>query len=683
MVKQNIHILLIEDEKSYVELIRHSLKTHDDDVKLTVANGIHDALSRLSEFKPDLIISELHLPDGDASELFQIEPGIGECPVIVICAAEDEKSASEAMKSWAIDYVVKSGESISSLPHIVDRALHARDLIARRKTTEETLRKSENELRIMNRISSIFLECPGDEMYGEVLDVILDVMGSKHGVFGYIDKNGDLVCPSMTRDIFDKCQMPNKELRFPRETWGGLWKESLIEKKTIMSNKSFNVPEGHLPVTRALTVPVIYQEAVIGHINVGNKESDYDDEDICRLEKIAAQISPILNARLKQHEEEQERQKAQQSLKESEEKFRQLFENHADAIFWADPATGLIVNCNKAAEVLLEKKREEIIGQSQTSLHPPEKAEFYINQFKEHLAKKTIANDEAEVITKSGKIKTVMISATAISEPGNPVIQGVFRDITELKNSSIALRNRTNDLDEKVRELNCLFETSRILDSKDRSIEDKLNKIINILIEVWRCGCVAARLTVNDMTFQTANYRNTHKKQVNPIIVDNRTIGYLEVCCLKETCGLYKGQFINEKRNLINNISEQICSYMERHNAVEALRLFRTLLNNSGDALFVVDPKTGQFLDVNERACSVLGYTRDELLIKKVTDINAAITDLDAWNKQIKNIMKKRGAIHEGIHVRKDGTTFPVEINNRIVTVNEKDYLIRIVRDIT
>lgn len=57
-----------------------------------------------------------------------------------------------------------------------------------------------------------------------------------------------------------------------------------------------------------------------------------------------------------------EYKRVEKALRQSEEEFRLLFETAADAIFWADPKTGLIINCNKAAETLLERKREEIIG---------------------------------------------------------------------------------------------------------------------------------------------------------------------------------------------------------------------------------------------------------------------------------------------------------------------------------
>ena len=127
------------------------------------------------------------------------------------------------------------------------------------------------------------------------------------------------------------------------------------------------------------------------------------------------------------------RKRAEEMLQESEEEFRLTFENAKDAIFWANLETGLITNCNKAAETLLEKKREEIVGSHQTALHPPQKAEHYTNMFKEHVEQKGVADDEAEVITKSGKIKPVHITASITLVGKKPIIQGIFRDITERK----------------------------------------------------------------------------------------------------------------------------------------------------------------------------------------------------------------------------------------------------------
>ncbi len=125
--------------------------------------------------------------------------------------------------------------------------------------------------------------------------------------------------------------------------------------------------------------------------------------------------------------------KNEEKLRESEEKFRLLFENAVDAVFWADSKTGLIIKCNKAAETLLEKEREEIIGRHQTMLHPPQKSEYYAEIFRKHLADKGAVNIEAEVITKTGKIKPVSITASITSVGEKQIIQGIFCDITERK----------------------------------------------------------------------------------------------------------------------------------------------------------------------------------------------------------------------------------------------------------
>jgi len=128
-----------------------------------------------------------------------------------------------------------------------------------------------------------------------------------------------------------------------------------------------------------------------------------------------------------------ERRRAEEALRESEEKFRLAFENAKDAILWADAETGLIINCNKAAEILLERKREEIIGHHQSTVHPPQKAEYYTQLFKHHIEQGGAADDEAEVITKSGRTKPVHITASVTLVGGKPIIQGIFRDVTERK----------------------------------------------------------------------------------------------------------------------------------------------------------------------------------------------------------------------------------------------------------
>jgi signal transduction histidine kinase len=183
------------------------------------------------------------------------------------------------------------------------------------KRTDDALRESERELNIRNRIAEVFLSVSDDEMYGEVLEIVLDAMESKYGVFGYIEEDGALVCPSMTRDIWEQCLMADKDIVFQRETWGGIWGRALTEKKTLYSNKLLRVPEGHISIFRALAVPIVHRGEVIGLLLVGNKATDYEVQDKEMLEKVADRIAPILHARLQKEREEKERKRAESELR--------------------------------------------------------------------------------------------------------------------------------------------------------------------------------------------------------------------------------------------------------------------------------------------------------------------------------------------------------------------------------
>ena len=119
----------------------------------------------------------------------------------------------------------------------------------------------------------------------------------------------------------------------------------------------------------------------------------------------------------------------------------------------------------------------------------------------------------------------------------------------------------------------------------------------------------------------------------------------------------------------------------EREQVVSELTLFRTLLDQSHDAILVVDPETRRFLDVNERACLELGYSREELLSMTVYDIDVEY-DESSQARMEQEVRDSGFAIMERVHRRKDGTTFPVEVNLRGVRV-DRDYCVAVSRDIS
>ncbi len=118
-----------------------------------------------------------------------------------------------------------------------------------------------------------------------------------------------------------------------------------------------------------------------------------------------------------------------------------------------------------------------------------------------------------------------------------------------------------------------------------------------------------------------------------------------------------------------------------RKQTQQRLKLFRTLLDNSSDAIEVLEPLTLHFLDVNEAECRALGFSREELLSMHIYDIDPALDE--KMTKTIQEQIAKEGSARfEGVHRRKDGSTFPVEVSSKLVKL-DKPYLLNIVRDIT
>jgi PAS domain S-box-containing protein len=129
----------------------------------------------------------------------------------------------------------------------------------------------------------------------------------------------------------------------------------------------------------------------------------------------------------------EERIQAEKKLKESEEKYRGLYENSGEAVFIVDIETGIILDANRQAERLTGRPRQEVIGMHQSRLHSAQDAEYYKKKFQKHIKNELVFDLEAEVVKKDGSVVPVFICTSLIDLQGEKVIQGIFRDISKEK----------------------------------------------------------------------------------------------------------------------------------------------------------------------------------------------------------------------------------------------------------
>ncbi len=113
---------------------------------------------------------------------------------------------------------------------------------------------------------------------------------------------------------------------------------------------------------------------------------------------------------------------------------------------------------------------------------------------------------------------------------------------------------------------------------------------------------------------------------------------------------------------------------------------FRNLLDQSGEAIFVIHPVSGRFLDVNQTATRVLGYSREDVLELSLNHIEVALplSPPLAWRDWVESIRNAPDVLYlEGIHRRKDGTRFPVEVSVGLATSDGQELLLLVSRDVT
>lgn len=333
------------------------------------------------------------------------------------------------------------------------------------------LRRSQRELTVQNRIADVFLTVSDDNMYADVLAIVLDALDSKHGAFGYINEEGACACPAVTPDFWDPCQMPDKEMLFSGETWAGVWGRCAAEGVTVWENKPLSVPSERLTISNVLCVPILHQGETIGNFQVANKDGGYQQEDRRLLEAIARRTAPVLEARLERDKQESARKNAEQALqdahaelerrvqertaelqganerlqseaedrtqaeralRESHGTLRAIIEGTTDVVFLKD-SQGRYMIANTACARFLGSSQEEILGRDDRDFFPPDTAERLAADDRRIMALGEPEIVEETIETSDGGTGTYSVLKAPFRGEGGAIIGvlGIARDVSE------------------------------------------------------------------------------------------------------------------------------------------------------------------------------------------------------------------------------------------------------------
>ena len=184
------------------------------------------------------------------------------------------------------------------------------------------------------------------------------------------------------------------------------------------------------------------------------------------------------------------------------------------------------------------------------------------------------------------------------------------------------------NLKERVKELNCLYGISRLVVEADKSLEEILLEILNLITPSWQYPEITcARIIFKESEFITENFSETEWKQSADIIVSGEKAGTVQVCYREGKPEIDEGPFLKEERELIEDLGRQLGAIIEHKQAEEALReseeRFRSLVETSSDWIWEVDKK-GVYTYVSPRIKSILGYKPEEVLGKTPFDLMPA-----------------------------------------------------------
>lgn len=264
-----------------------------------------------------------------------------------------------------------------------------------------------------------------------------------------------------------------------------------------------------------------------------------------------------------------ERKRAEEALRESEERYRELVQNANDIIYTLTP-DGTVVSINGAVERILGFAPEEIEGRNLEEVLGPEgharAKEQYLRKIDEG---QPSSHYEFDILNRDGEEVVLEISTTIRGEEGNPEgreIMGIARDITVRKRAEEQLQKRTRALRERVKEMRALHQVAHLSGDHDRPLNEVVQDLVDVLPVSWQWSEVATgRVELEGSVYEAGQAEEPPvARQSAAVTVDGDRIGQVEVRYHEERPEEDEGPFLAEERALIDAVALAIGEMVER-----------------------------------------------------------------------------------------------------------------------
>jgi PAS domain S-box-containing protein len=166
-------------------------------------------------------------------------------------------------------------------------------------------------------------------------------------------------------------------------------------------------------------------------------------------------------------------------------------------------------------------------------------------------------------------------------------------DPSDRRRAEDVLHETMHRLDERAKELNCLYALSSLVEKRGNSLNEIVKGVLGLIPPAMQYPEITcARITLEGKAFKTTQYEKAKWRQIADIIAHGEIIGRLEVGYLEAAPAWEKDPFLEEEKTLLNVIAERMGRIVERKRSEEALfeteRRFRDLVENSMTGISII-----------------------------------------------------------------------------------------------
>ncbi len=368
---------------------------------------------------------------------------------------------------------------------------------------------------------------------------------------------------------------------------------------------------------------------------------------------------------------------------EGEERARlAVIEEFSEDAIIAKTLDGTITSWNVGAERIYGYSAQEIVGRSISLLVPPEHpddTQLILERIKKG---EPVIRYEALRRKKDGRLIDIIMTASPIRDTQNLLIgvSTIGHDITQRKQAEEAMHAS------EIR-YRRLFETAQdgilILDAKTGQIVE-VNPFLMTMLGFSRDQFLGKKLweigLFNDIVANKENFEELQRKEyiryedLPPETADGRKIA------VEFISNVY---MVNNKKVIQCNIRDSTERKLAEEAQVASEIRYRRLFETAQDGILILDAETGQIVEVNPFLITMLGFSRDQFLGKKLWEIGL-FKDIVANKENFEELQRKEYVRYEDMPLETaDGRKIAVEFLSNVYMVNNKKVIQCNIRNIT